>query len=452
MPAIDVSEAILGWKSKIDDYRLYRDYHRGRHQMNFATSDFIAKYGWVLQNARENLCPAVVSAFTDRLSIQSWGESDAIDEGLEQGLSRLLNLQNREAFRCGDSYALVWPGADGTPKPRYHRADEGWPKVSDTDPDVLEWWAKIWWDKTLQAARVNIYYADRVERYRSKMRLALVEGRIPAENYPDDPDAWEPHRDDDGPDTIGHTFGAVPACWWKRDADDQKSHGHSVLHDVIPLQDGLNKAVADMIVNSESFSRPIRYLLQYAAEARLNPETGQMEHPKLKFDPTKQQILAVNGAGPMGQLDPPDVTKVIAVQDAFALKIARVVGIPAYYLSQTSGDVPSGESLRVLSSRLISAVTDFQQDSTPVWHGLMQLLGHDVWPEWAPAMQLDQIEQMQVAREKQDLGYPLEDILRDLGEDDVAGILDRARDEQANVGQTAVDAFRNGQDPANLLR
>lgn len=450
MPATDVSEAIAGWKAKLDGYRLYRDYYRGRHQLKFATDDFIAKYGWIL--SRENLCPAVVSAFTDRLSITSWGEDTALDESLEQGLSRLNNMVNREAFRAGDAYVLTWPGRDGTPKPRYHRADEGWPKVDDDDPDVLEWWAKIWWDKTLQTGRVNVYYADRVERFRSKQRMPLVDGRVPAESYPEDASAWEPHEDDDGSDTIPHEFGTVPVCWWKRDADDQKTHGHSVLHDVIPLQDGLNKSLIDMIVNSEAYARPIRYILKYMAEARLNPETGQMEHPQLKFDPLKQQILALNGEGPAGQFDPPDVTKVIAVQDAFANKIARVAGVPSYYLSQTSGDVPSGESLRVLSARLIAGVTDFQQDSSPVWHGQMQLLGFDAWPDWAPAMQLDEMEKLQAAQIKQDLGYSLEDIVTDLGEEDVEGILERATSEQANVGQVAVDAFRQGVDPAERLR
>ncbi|MGD7788206.1 phage portal protein [Propionibacteriaceae bacterium Y1700] len=448
MPVQDAAAAVDQWKHRAPRYTLFRDYYNGQHSLKFATPNFVEKYGQIIKSLRENLCPAVVSAFTDRLSITAWtgdGETAALDESVEQGVSRLVNLVHREAFRTGDAFALVWPGADGTPKATYHRADEIVPHVDPVDPDRLDWAAKVWYDRGLRRGRVNVYYTDRVERYRT---LAEVHADQSSADLPSEPTAWVPHADDDGAEVIGHTFGAVPVCWWKRDADDQRSGGRSVLADVIPLQDALNKSVADLVVTSETYSRPFWYLLNHApGEARIDPATGlpgKQQALGQKFDPTRQQVFTTDGPGPFGQLTPPDLTRLLTIQDGYAHKIARVVGVPTYYFSQTSGDVPSGESLRVLSSRLTAGVEDFQQDASPVWRGLMQLLGHDVSPEWASAAPMDEAEKLDAAVTKKQLGYPLVDILRDLGEADAEDIAARAGQANESARTAAARLFAEG--------
>lgn len=448
MPVADVVSAVAELKAR-PGYRLYRDYHGGRHRYAFATPKFLEKYGWVLDQARENLCPGVVSAFTDRLSMQSWGEKTALDEADKQGLSRLLNMVNREAYRCGDAYTLTWNGADGSPKARYHRADSIVPKVSDLDPDVLDWAAKFW--THAEHGRVNVYYPDRVERYVTVAPLinANTEKGATRLDWPDDNTSYKLFSDDDS-DTIGHDFDGVPVCWWKRDADDQAGYGRSVLHDVIPVQDELNKFVADMIVASERIALPIRYALQMemlAQTPRLDPKTGKPAESKpVKFDPTLQSILALPGAGPVGEFPGPDADKLIGMQNHAAHKIARVTGVPAYYFSQTSGDVPSGESLRVLSSRLISSVRDFQQDSTPVWRGQLQLLGFDnPSPAWEDPMPMDEAEKVEVALGKKELGFSLADLVTFLGEADPEGVLSRALQADVERQAAAVNVFNAGQ-------
>ena len=459
-----VSYAISEWKKRAPLYQLYRDYYDGNHALKFASKYFQREYGDLVKQLRENLCPTVVNAFTDRLAISSWtgsdDDADVLGESVEQGLSRLLNMVNREAFRCGDAYALVWDGGDGTPKPRFHRADQIVPHVDPIDPDRLDWAAKVWIDPDTGRGRVNVYYADRVEQYATRNQLQTEGVQAKFTDFPDSDSAWLPWADDDGPEVIPHEYGAVPVLWFRRDADENAGYGRSILADVIPLQDALNKSVADLVVLSERYSRPFWYLLNHQPpQPRLDPATGKPEDPTIRlnqrrFNPNEQTIFTTDGPGPFGQLDPPDMTRLLQIQDGYALKIARVVGIPAYYLTQTSGDVPSGESLRVLSSRLTAGVVDFQQDTTPVWRGLMQLLGFDdAQPVWAPAAELDEMEKLQAAVIKRnDLGYSQEDVLYDLGEVDVDGILARSRAERANVGQVAVDAFRRGEDPAEALR
>lgn len=140
------------------------------------------------------------------------------------------------------------------------------------------------------------------------------------------------------------------------------------------------------------------------------------------------------------------MAKLIEVQDAFALKVARVIGVPSYWFTQTSGQVPSGESLRVLTTRRNSAISRFQRSASPVWRGLASLLGmgDDVTPQWESPMPLDPIEKIDIAERKKRLGYALRDAIAGLDEADEAGIIQRA-DEAASTSAAAIGrSFREG--------
>ena len=137
----------------------------------------------------------------------------------------------------------------------------------------------------------------------------------------------------------------------------------------------------------------------------------------------------------MDQFDPPDLTRLIKVQDSYALKVARVVGLPSYYVTQTSGDVPSGESLRVLSTRRTGRLRRFQNASLPVLRGLGQLLGMQAAePEWQPIQLVDEAERWTIAQQQHDLGLDLVDVLEYAGVTDAQGLASRATVRDAQIG------------------
>lgn len=456
MPVDDVLRVLERRQSTLDDYLLYRDYYNGAHRIAFSTEVFERHFRDILANSRENLCPAVVKAHTDKLSIDGWdgpGAEQAEANWATHGLVRVQNLVHREAFRCGDAFALVWPDAKGQNRVWPKRADEMVPFTSPTDPLDLEMLGMVWVADD-DRGRVNLYYDDRVERYVTLSRVRDQSAN--AVQWPLKVTAWRPADAsyDGEPEVIRHAFGEVPGVWWTYDADMLGGYGRSVLTDVVPLQDALNKSLADLIVGGEAYVFPLRYGLNIAP-GPIDPKTGKPTPPTIKVDPTKNRFLAFPGNGPVGQLDPPDATKLIAVQDAYALKIARVKGIPPYYLTMTSGDVPSGTSLRVLTSRLSAAIEDAQQDLTPGWTRLQRLLGvsSDTAPQWEDPAPMDRMEELDAARTEREIGYPFTRVAKHLGEDaeDLAEIeAERAAEE--NVGEQAVNAFNAGQDPAEFLR
>lgn len=160
-----------------------------------------------------------------------------------------------------------------------------------------------------------------------------------------------------------------------------------------------------------------------------------------RFEPSRQKIFTHDGPGPFGQPDPPDMTRLQKVQDGFALKIARVVGVPAYYFTQTSGDVPSGEALRVLSVRRSGRIKAWQRDAGPVWRGVKQLLGMGDEPvQWADPMPLDPSERMQMALDMKALGVALEDILRFLEFADADEMAQRGKASAAGMAKAFMEA------------
>lgn len=102
--------------------------------------------------------------------------------------------------------------------------------------------------------------------------------------------------------------------------------------------------------------------------------------------------------------------------------------MPSYYLTQTTGDVPSGQSLRILSSRMTSRVENFQSDAFAPLIRLGELLGMtEPNPEWTSASPIDDTELIDIAvKKKRDLGYSTADAISVLNEEDMEGIVSRA--------------------------
>lgn len=458
MAVEDVVAAVVDWKSRIGNVSLYTDYYAGRHRVGqYATEAFRRDFLWVLQNSRENLCKAVVRGFSSKMVINGWeGPGSVAATALvdDLGLTKVFNLTHRETYRTGDSYVLVWPDVDGV--------NRAWPKLSSQmavrptvgQPGQLDWAAMLWVDPA-GFGRVNIYYPDALERWttKGKVRERSMRSTDPV-TWPDKASAYDLYSADGDPDTIAHDFGQVPVTWFPHDADELGEHGRSVLEDVVPLQDALNKSVADLIVGGENFAQPLRALMNYRAKRTINPDTGEVTEDSIRADPTVNKLLAIPGDGPLVQLDPPDATKLLAVHEAYAIKIGRVVGLPAFYVSQVTGEPPTGVALRVLSTRLTNLSKESMTDFSPEWSRTMELLGvPDVTPRWEDPAPTDESEKLDNAEARKMLGYGLRENLAAMGldPDDVERIIADAQSNQPSGGSLAARAFEAGVDPAELV-
>ncbi len=434
---LEYRDDLADWRDKLAPrIRQFRRYHDGEHLSPFASQLFLHRYKWLIRQSRENLMPACVSGFTDLLVIEDWTADMEAD--MRGRMSRLASFVHREAFIAGDAYSLTWKNPKGEKRAIFKRADQIIPHVSEDDPDTLDWALEPWIDKH-GFARLSVYRDTVMERWISRLPV-IDDGRNKLRDFPIDQIAWKPLDDDEyGGHLVKHDFGAVPVVWWKRQPDDQWSHGRSVLEQAIPAQDELNhlKSVSNAAV--ERIAQPIRYAL-----ADKPPPGG-----KVDFDPSREDILGLTATS-AGQFPGPDGGSLVDLQANARQALANVVGIPPYVFSHSSGDVPSGESLRVLNARRTAVVKAFAADSIPCWRGQLELLGLEGEPVFADPSMLTDMEAAALAAAEKDLGMPVEHWLRTLGYDpdsktDRGGTLAEAVRQEASQSAAAIGrSFREG--------
>lgn len=394
MPVEHVTSAVPTWVERQTVVKPFHDYYRGNQPLKFATADFKRKYGQIVAGVRENICVASVTGFVDEIEITEWS-GGTIDDELVADLERLADLVFTELMRCGDAFIIVAERADGSRLPIYQPANTVVPVVDDDDPTRLQHAVKIW-DASDNFGYATVYYGDHLERYRTvkPVRDSNSKSKL---SMPTKSDGWVEY-DPDGDDGWfqEHNFGGVPVVWFKFDADDHWGWGNSILSDVTPIQDLLNKVTADLAVLAESYSRPLYYILKMKPSDAL-PASNRSMHPlagaitndtpsdlsarpgmsnQAPFSPTRQQIMAIEGEGPVGQFTPADIAKLIELRADLRQSVSTVTGLPQYIFTPTSGDVPSGESLKVVSRRQAAVIRRATRPTIPLWRGVMELLGH----------------------------------------------------------------------------
>lgn len=387
----------------IEKMERYHDYLEGDHPVPFdlASTSYAKAFRSMLCGIRENLCPAVISAPAERLAITGW-EGTGESAYLAMGGNRLANRVHREALTAGRSFVLLWPSGPGM-KAHMHKGDSMCVRVSDEDPDKITLAAKMW--ASDGGWRLNLYYSDRCMRFYCSAKAPKA-------------DKFAEFTDDESGAEVRHQFGAVPVIPFVNGGETGEE-GKSELRDVVPLQDALNKTLADVIIGSEFSALPKRIFTGVSDDK--DPMTGESEmgnaSKKASGGGLREMYLS-NPDAKAFNLPGADLDKLISVTDAFEMKVAKVTGTPLHYFLLGSGQFPSGEALRTAETRLISRVVDMQQDFTPSWSRLMELWGTTSAPEWADAAALTASEQYAVLKLKQDLGVSQQEIWREMGYDE----------------------------------
>lgn len=341
-PTAALTTALTDWKARADTLAKFKAYYDGDHPLEFASEVFTDIYGDQVKAAADNLCSAVVDVPRDRLKIVGFdvaaegrdtAELDAEVERIwtENRMPRRSNEIHKLVLRDGDEFDIVWPHpVTGRATIYPHSATQVTAAFDPDSPGTFLWAAKNWTSGGYVG--VTLYAPDVVWRYRTKQ---------PAAALPDNAAAFElveeianPH----GMPVFHRGNNAAPG-----------ERGRSVLVDVIPLQDLLNKSVADQVVAMEFFAAPQRYATGYNQSADLDAVLKLRELWTFSHDQVR-----------LGQFDPSDPSSYLAVQDSARHEIARVAGIPAHSLYLGSGDIPSGVALRVAEGRLLAATTDRQ--------------------------------------------------------------------------------------------
>lgn len=436
----DVAWAIEDIRRRVSGYNLYGDYYEGRHRLQFASPRWNKNFAAMFADLRDNLCDDVVDDPADRLIINGW---TAKDRTLAQAATDLFEANagharfgqiHRDSPCYGDGFLMVWDDGEGNARFFPQDPRQCAVRYSAQNPDKVEVAAKVW--RVGRAYRADLYYEDRLEHYAS--RGASTDGGVPSAK------AFVLHDTDEAPAVEANPYGRQPMHHYPNERIGR--YGLSVLRKVIPLQDILNKQIADMLVNSERWAMPKRWAT--GVEIPIDPVTGREKEVFREDDPvwwTKAENASV------GQFPQADLAPSLAAIEAWRLEIARKGRLPAHSVTGTSG-APSGIALLVAEGRLIKWAKDAQRDFgarhldamamalTIDGHGDVQASDLDL--EWGPPETRDEKSQAETLVMKIDLGVSKRQALREMGYDEEK--IDAMEAEREASAPPAEDPYAGG--------
>lgn len=410
------------------DQQFYR-YYSGKYDLSFTSRSFRQAFGSWLRQIGYNRCRSVVDAFADRTTVTGWDiptSADILKKQAEE-VWRRNNMSNRQneivkgAFRNGDGYVHVWPDEITGLARLYMNPSHCMVVVYDDEyPDHVDFAVKCW-----QVGRGPDKGKWRLTTYDPSQIVRFISANK-TDTFPEKYNRFTAYEEDGQPE-VENPLGEVPIVHFGNDADTG-GYGTSELSDVVPLQDGVNKALADMLVASEFVAYPQRYAIG-VDEPEHDPVTNEAENP---FVPGMNRLWTISGSQDgdqpvsFGQFAAADMTQFIEVQDSWDMKIARVSRVPVHWLNQT-GDWPSGEALKTAEAQYVSKVIDRQGSFTAPHARVMQYAlrfeGANeaevsmIKPIWMPAESRSEREKWELAALKRAAGVPQEQIWAENGYD-----------------------------------
>jgi hypothetical protein len=306
----------------------YAAYYQGQHRVAFATSKWRETFGALFAELSDNWCQLVVDAAVERLKVVGFRFGSALDESADGDawdlwqanyLDADSSLAHTEAVRSGLAYVLVTPNGDV-------------PRITvETPAQCIVWTAPD----------------DR------RKRLAALK-------------RW---MDDDGPG-FANAIGVVSMVPMLNNPT-MLADGISDLNVVIPLQDAVNKLLADMLVNSEFVAFPQRFAT--GLEIPTDPETGRPLDRERFLSSVSRMWVAEDPDVTFGQLPESDGRGYVSQIETLIQHVAAQTRTPPHYLLGQSGSFPSGESLKATETGLVAKVRRKQLTFGETWEEGMRL-------------------------------------------------------------------------------
>ena len=452
-------------------YERYHRYYAGDHDLQFATAKFRQAFGHLFEVFAYNRCAAAVNAMTDRLSVERFAigsdetqetelEGQADDIWIRNAMQRREREVYTEAFTCGDAYVLVWPDPE-TERPIIwpQAANQCSVRYSDEQPDRVILGTKRWREQPHGESRIriNVYHPDRIERWVTRDKKRDWPQRL-------DPDQFVVFTDDEAGPLVPNPWNTVPLFHFAN-AGKTGGYGVSELRDIIPINDALNKTLADMMI-AEEFSAFVQKVI-IGVDADPQVQDGMVMNPEGAYNAQQMQGLATGAeriialsdtAAKIGEWSATALDQFQDVAEGWDARISRVSKIPVHYLTLSS-DFPSGRALRTAEAPFVAKLESQQRDFGEVWEDVQLLAlqqdGATLVDEvrdslavvWRSAAPLAEEDKWDLVLQMTTTGVPLSVALKRIGwtEDEIAELETKAQEQAEQAMQREITMLTAGQ-------
>ncbi len=401
------------------EIQIYEDYYDGRHRLAFATLKFRQSFGYLFRALADNWCELVVDAPVERLSVEGFrfgkddpGNQDAWDIWQANGLDSESVMAHTEAVKDGRSYVLVGDDEYGTgyPSITVEHASQVVVEHAPGNRRIRLAALKKWRDDA-GYEYATLYLPERIYKWETKepSRYAPTDGV--SKN-------WVPRAgEESGRNKTAPVVPVIPLY----NNPTMLGDGRSDLKPAIPLQDAINKELADMLVASEFGAYIQRWVTGLQVDTDSKGPTSDME---LKFA-VSRLIVAEDEKAKFGQFQATDLNNYVVAIAMLLQHLAAQTRTPPHYLLGQIVNV-SGDALKAAETGLVAKVRRKQIDFSDSWEEAIRLalkLKGGAQPEkpmnaetiWRDPEYRSEGEMVDAALKRRALGVPLEAIWEMIG-------------------------------------
>lgn len=333
---------------------LLEQYYTGSQPLAFLAPEARQALGTRFGRMASNIPRLAVTALSERLRVVGFRGVDVWADWTRADMDQLAPIAHREALTLGTAYVIVWADATGRPQVTIESAHQ---TAVERDPATREIVAAVKRWETPTGTTAVLYEPDQITRWHSDA-IGATTGFKKVQ-------------------TLDNPFG-IPPVVELRNSDRLLGAPASEIDDLIPLVDGLNKTLADMLVSSEYVGRPRRWATGIelvdvdVLDDDGNP-TGDTETVN-PYPEGNRMMISESPDTKFGQLDAGDLASYEHAVRVLEGQIAAVSALPAHYLGVVGDQPPSADSLRAAEASLTARAEARQATFGRAWESVARLL------------------------------------------------------------------------------
>jgi hypothetical protein len=412
---INVAMDTLGGRRHV--YTNAESYYMGSHREVFAN----ARWSYLFRENGTyvmNFCKPVVDTVLDRLEISTVeattkAASKALGEMWEENELQIDATEiHRRALVYGECYAIVWPDEDGDVTITYNSPMTTVMIYDDENPRIKRYAAKVWEQRDAFNAKtcyMNLYYPDRIEKYKRVGELSLIAGTGDAAGW------GAPYE------VVENPFGEIPVFHFRT----HRPYGTPEHAAGIGAQDAINKLVNNHLLTVDYQGAPQRYALSSGGNNAELTDFDEGEAARENLEALKSgpgELWYLNGVTQVGQFNPANPSVFTQPILEYIKYMASLTQTPLHYFESVR-TFSSGEAIRTAEAPLTKKVRDRQLSFGQTWRELFKFalliegFDVDVQIQWNPSESIDTADAWNIASVKRNLGVPLDIVLMEMGYD-----------------------------------
>ncbi|WP_418002161.1 phage portal protein [Mycobacterium sp. PDNC021] len=348
-------------------------YYAGTQDLAFLAPESKKALGDRFSRMATNLPRLAVTSLAERLRVNGFdGPGDVWADWTANDLDQYSDLAHREALTLGSSYAVVWADAGGSPRVSIESARQV-AVLADPGSRQITSAVKRWHTRTTTEAA--LYLPDVVYRLRADTPGAQSTGFYVV-------------------DELENPLGVVPVVQlrnaervpvgWNTYPDRLLEFGHSEIADLVPLVDGINKLLADMLVAAEYTARPRRYatgielVSMPVLDADGNPVLDGNGKPVMEVQPPIQEswrmMWSEKPEAKFGTLPGASLDGYENAVNVLLGQVMAVSALPAHYVGIFTDNPASADAIRSSEASLTARAEARQNAFGKGWEQVANLM------------------------------------------------------------------------------